>query len=707
MTDKIRHSISALVIAFCLLATAACLPQPLNRPWGLADLRWLGGLDAPTPATDIIAVYTRTSALTVDIRVDLLDINPGDHYNFKLSLWDNRNFIDEPLLINLSSTGEAHTSTGGDGKPAIWPRILQDYGMDTITISLNRFLIGERYTLDVSTYTTAPLALADAARDIRSDGQPPVGRAPVMLAFWDTFPADTPAQALRRWDGAHTGPLGGRHGLKYVLDGARQYNFPVALLDFKNPASLAALDYLDDTGQILVMAEHGLLILPDVAYAEPANISLEFSRRAASGFGLPLSLFVYTAASNLQSNYLAQFISLPDASHLARSGGTRLIPLPSAQAVEATEDGPSLDVRRALVKAGLSADPADLVALGGSLPNSTWGSADMVYPTLAWLAAHPWIQPLNADDLMAFPLTGAQPAPAASGSPVSPLLTALKAAPDNSVTQLAWQTYLTLTAPAADGGLQDLRSAYLGQVEELLAAARWAENPSIKADCSSDLDNDSLSDCILSNWTWFASLDPQGGRLTHLFFMDAAGPHQLIGPTSQFAIGLSDPSVWRPDLGEAADPSVIPGAFSDDTGAWDIDLFTASAGEVTFTSPDRERIKTYRLTKNGIEVTYRVPGLVITRVPLTVDPQRFYFGPTNYRPAIAPHAWIWSLVNGISVELQTDAKLSAQGFVSSFPFLSMSEDPNLDYPKGHYIPFPLSLVTIQGDKNFTVQIAVK
>jgi len=470
---------------------------------------------------------------------------------------------------------------------------------------------------------------------------------------------------------------------------------------------LAAFDYLDDTGQIPAMARHGLLILPDVAYAEPADISLKFSRRAAGGFGLPVSRFVYAADSDLQPGYPAQFMALPDASHLAASGGTRLIPLPSAQAVEATEDGPSLEVRRALVKAALSSDPADLVVLGGSLPDSTWGSADMAGPTFAWLAGHPWIQPLNAEALMAFPLGAKYLSPRPVVPPASPWLEAMRSIPDNAISESAWQAYLTLSAPSSDPRLQALQADYLGQVEELLLAARWAENPSIKTDCSADLDNDSHPDCILSNLTSFAVLDSQDGRLTYLFTLDAAGPHQLIGPTSQFVVGLSDPSVWRPDLGEAADPGVIPGAFSDDTGALDVNLFTATSGEVIFTSPDRERIKTYRLMENGIEVTYRVPGSVTTRVPLTVDPQKFYFGPTDYRPAITPHSWTWSLLKGVGVKLQTNAKLSAQGFVSSFPFLSMPEDPNLEYPNGHYIPFPLSLVTIQGDQNFSVQIVVK
>ena len=108
-----------------------------------------------------------------------------------------------------------------------------------------------------------------------------------------------------------------------------------------------------------------------------------------------------------------------------------------------------------------------------------------------------------------------------------------------------------------------------------------------------------------------------------------------------------------------------------------------------------------------MQVRYQVHGQVSTRIPLAVDPQRYYSGPAEYRATLAPHAWTWSLAGGSSVEVRTDATLSAEGFISAIPFLSLSEDPNLDYPKGDYLPFPLSLVTIQSDGNFSVEIIYK
>ncbi len=117
-----------------------------------------------------------------------------------------------------------------------------------------------------------------------------------------------------------------------------------------------------------------------------------------------------------------------------------------------------------------------------------------------------------------------------------------------------------------------------------------------RADCRDDLNGDGQAECILANQKYFAVLEPAGARLTQFFYIDGNGPHQVVGPSSQFAVGLSDPSEWHPESGEAADPSVIPGAFADDTDTWTNYSSTITADGITFTDPDGSRVKTYRLT---------------------------------------------------------------------------------------------------------------
>ena len=702
-----------------LLAMAACVSSsPVNRPWVQADLRALPPQVATGPATELLAVYTRTTDLSLDIRVDLLDINPGDTYRLKIVLWDDRDFSRTPLTITIPSSGAAQTDGLQAGKPLIWPRILQDFQLDTITVSLNRFLIGKAYHLDVSSYTTDPLALADEVDNVRWNVRLAGKRAPLLMVFWDAFPVTTPTQALRDWDGAHTGPLGARYGLKFLLADANQFGIPMALLDLKNPASLAALDFMGNIPEIQTLLALRLLILPDVAYGEPLALALGLSRRAVAGFGLPTSPFVYLNSTEplaspqpaALAGYRAQFLALPDRTHLVKSDGRLLIPLPPANAVEATQDGPSLEVRRGLIATALSPDTADLVVLGGSLPQSTWGHPDLADPTFEWIAAHPWIQPLAGSDVLAFP-SRAQPVATRTTVTITPgsqpWLEALQAAPENAASLSAWQTYLTLTAFTPDTQMRALRGAYLGQVGELLAASLWARHPAIRVDCREDLNGDGRAECILANQQYFAILETDGARLTQFFHLDANGPHQLVGSSAQFTIGLSDPSEWHPEQGEAADPSMIPGAFSDASEPWTVYTPTLHPEGISFTSPDGRLVKTYQLTQAGIEVHYQAAGPVSTRIPLAVDPQQYYSGPARYQATLAPHAWTWSLVGGSTVEVRSDATLSAEGFISAIPFLSLSEDPNLDYPKGDYLPFPLSLVTIQSNGSFSVEIIPK
>lgn len=683
-----------LLLALLLTLSAACAPLPASRAWSTADLRLLDPLDAPAPSTELLALYVRTAGSDIEIRLDLLDLPLVPDSDLTLRLVTSTG----DLLLHLPAEGHPSVSPADSG---LRVRLVRDPWLDTVTVRLNRLSLPRLFGVQAFAALPGADSPADQTDLVRSDALPPVRRAPILLAFWDVYPAYTPAQALRRWDGAHTGPTGERHGLKHILDSVEAYGVPVALLNLKTPASLAALHFEGILPQVQRLAQEGLLLLPQTAYSQPVDVALDFSARAAAGFDLPGSDFTYAALPDLLPASRFQFFPLPDASHLARAGGTRLIPLPVTLPAQAAEDGPSLEVRRALVERLFSADESDLVVLGGSLPDSTWGDSDMAYPTFAWLAGHPWVWALDRYDLLAFPVGESfQPAPVPASQ--DEWLEALRRAPQNTIAQSAWQMYLQLNAPAADSRFEELRRAYLGQVGLLLEAAQWVESPSTRADCASDPDRDGRAECLLANERWFAVIETNGARLTYLFSLDESGAHQMIAPTVQFFAGLSDPSQWSAERGDAADPGALMGAFSDLGGAFD-EYTLARLEEGLLVLEGGGQTKIFRLGEDGLEVTYRGTGPVSILLPLAVDPQVFYAGPVEYRAALVPgSSWTWGPGNGSRLEVRTDAHLSADAFTFSRLFLGGPEDPNQEFPPGHYLPFPFSLVTVRGEGMFTI-----
>ncbi|MBN2387463.1 MAG: hypothetical protein JXB85_10615 [Anaerolineales bacterium] len=704
-----------LPILFTLILLAGCLPVPrASSPWTAADLRYLDPAgDTPTPATDILAVYTRTTETDFELRVDLLDISFESDYHFFIYLIpspSNGDPADRQIEISLPLHGPAHVFTRDPEIDAsrIIPRVSRDPWLDTVVVRLNRHLLPESFTLNILTLRILPdqiNAPDDIATHIAPDGDAISNRAPLLLAFWDAFPAATPAQALRRWDGAHTGPTGERHGLRYLLEAAGDHRIPLVLLDLKTPPSLAALDYVGGLGLVTALERRGLLLLPDVAPASPTAAWRAISRQAGNDFSLPDSLFIYAPGPNPHPAPLARFASLPDAVHLGRSGWTRLIPLPTGDGLEATEDGPTLEVRQALMAAALSHDPADLVVLGGSLPATTWGDSDMADPTMAWIGAHPWIQPLDAGDLLTFPTVATRLSERAVMP--DPFLAELQAAPSNPLTDIAWQTYFVLSTPTADPALQALREVYRGQIGILLAASRWAEEPYPRQDCSTDLDLDGQTECLLANLTTFAVLETDGARLSHLFYLDENGPHQLIGPTVQFQVGVSDPSLWDLTAGEAADPGQVLGAFSDRTLTFaPYRLAEERAGMLALTSLDGTRTKTFTLAAAGLTVGYHSPGPVTTVLNLVVDPWHFFQAEADYTARLTATSWTWGPAAGPRLTVTSAVPFLAQGFTAATPFLGGPEDPDLAYPVAHYLPFPVSQMTIYAQGDFSVQLAV-
>jgi hypothetical protein len=274
--------------------------------------------------------------------------------------------------------------------------------------------------------------------------------------------------------------------------------------------------------------------------------------------------------------------------------------------------------------------------------------------------------------------------------------------------QTVWKAYESLFASLSPNvpNLARLREAYYGQIGELVAAARWAAHPQSISDCNSDPDGDGIPECILASERFFALFDLEGGRLVLLFARDSTGVHQVIAPSSQFITGLADPAAWNYSAGEASDPAVIPGAFADHSPPWEHYISQLDSGRLTLLSLDGSIAKTFRLSGRGLLVNYRSKEPLDLQVPMAIDPwTRFKPGwGDRYNAQAIQSGWLWGITGGPQVEIRTTAQLDFQAFTSSRKLVKKAENPNYDYPEGHYLPFPLSVVKISGNGEFEIEI---
>lgn len=751
------------------LVIAACLPSPAlppittddNQSWRYADLRLLDGIDAPLPEQDVIAAYTRPRGDLFEIRLDFLDLkteadvdlyipiatgSPPAEAGTELPIHAKAAFAWNMLLV--IPAGAEPAALTWQNKPAsnIDVKVSSDPFLDSIVIQLNRqWAPTNTISLRFQVFAAAPGAMdisdQTAAFTIASVDRP--RRAPLLLAFWDTLPAATPAQALRRWDGAHTGPYGKRHGLVRLLQASEEAGIPVVLLDLKTPSSMAALDYLGGLDYIRKLQSQGLVILPDVASGDPeaAGAVLEYSRRSALAFGLQTSRLLFgTVQPPLPEPYQAAFAVLPEQNHLLAAPSHRLIPLPAPvypdtevaksnwRVLAADPNGPSLETRQELIQAALSDNPGRIVVIGGSLPSSPLADTSVASKFFRYLAAHPWIQPLSAADLLTFPAIQSStplpttcddllcsppppqwlPAYSPQGSPggqkdfqkwKEEARAQLVSLPPGHLTDLAWQAYLNLTAPTSNPALWELRGAYLDHIQRLIAAAEWSHHPVSESRCRQDANGGS---CILSNEQHFIWIDLAGARLSLAVWWAETGPIQYIAPASQFALGLSDPTEWRPDLGPAADPNEIPGAFADPPYRFDVYQAEAKAGEIVLTQPNNDITKIYKLTTDRLTVHYISAGPIHTQIPLLIHSSRtdlpgidgdfpLYVWLADFRGIDAPQVKI------------TGARAQISAYFDSRQWMQSPEDPDQDYPKGHYLPFPLAVIDVRSEGTFQVE----
>jgi hypothetical protein len=746
-----------------------CAPQDEILPgdkWDYADLRTISDYGDVDPQLDFIAGYTRVAGRDLQIRLDFIDLQITANYDIYLALdtkpggtsalpIDGVAEIEWDTLLILPASGipkalfpgsqpprldESVTVSGFVTREDLIPRIIRIPWQDYILTSLNLSSFPEsRFSFKLQAFSTeeGSSIIKDSIGPFRSDALPPA-RAPLVLAFWNTFPAYTPAQSLRRWDGAHTGPYGERHGLYILLNNVRKTNVPVILLDLRQPTSLSALDYMGALPLIQELEKRDLLVLPDLLPGSPTypyfpiglpdyatSRYLEDITSVSKKFGLKSSDILY--APNLfnksAENYRLVFTPLDDTNidHYSESG---FLPVPHEKntQVSATIDGLAVPIRKLLLRNAMDLNDGlvdfPLLILGGSLLESVFGDPQSAAASLSYISNHPWIHPLDKDELRSLPSRTAPQILPGTTSPsqielFSPSVV-LENLPDpvkypnNPLYKSAWDSVFSLYAPLPPEPetLALLRSNYTGQSGITLEAASWADDPRPRQDCSTDLDNDGTNECILASDRIFAVFDLEGARLLAYYLFTGNEIHQIVGPTTQFIVGLADPSVWRIDAGEGADTAGIHGAFVDQPAPWNLFDVTLAENFIEFTSPDNLVMKRFSLLPTGMRVEYHNPNSLNLQIPIAIDPwtRRSPGWFKLHSEHTISNGYLIRFDDQTEVEIITDAPMTVHNFQDSQAKLAFPEDPNYDYPQGHYVPYPMTILDINSADGFILEI---
>ena len=94
------------------------------------------------------------------------------------------------------------------------------------------------------------------------------------------------------------------------------------------------------------------------------------------------------------------------------------------------------------------------------------------------------------------------------------------------------------------------------------------------------------------------------------------------------------------------------------------------------------------------------------QIPLAIDPWlRFEAGwAERYAGETTPNSLRWGIPGVFQVEVRSNASLSAQEFTASREAVRGSENPNIDYPAGHFAIFPLAVVDIVAPAGFEASL---
>ncbi len=686
------------------------LKQPFEG-WTWSDTRSLYAFNSQMSVSQILAAYYREGEDTATIRLDFF--NDPDQGTLSVSYLPRRGAPEQPIaMLDLASGKLNH----GTAKFAV------DKLLNSIVLTLPQ---------DLAPY------LPGAQITVRLDGQGQADRqaisfplsenknlspAKLLFVFDSGLQTGTPAQLLRSWDGAHTGPLGQRHGLFQLLSAANTSRIPIFITDLTEPHKRQALDSLGQTEVIQSMLDGGLLTLANTARSESLwQYQLRHNDQAEALHPSEFFLAPATNSNEVEDAYL--FGALPDQNHLRLWDGSTVIPLPATDSTtrrgewQATHRGVNPEVFADLVNLALNDDPDDLMVMGGNLSETTWGDSAVVPYAFEQVRRMPWIQVLDANSLTqikALPFdTGSQvncvnilcqqqpPLPAAMLDNLATVKAGLISLPGNPIADLAWRTYSRLIDPEVDPDLWLLKLSALEQVNRLIAAAHWSSTPQNYAGCGTGLHG---TDCILANETDMLFIDQRDGTLLTAFHRSANEVTQWTAPYTQVTGALGSPDSWVRQDDYLMDPALLPGSFAG-LLKQNVQVEISSEGTLIFHDADGHPIA-YSLTSDG--PTINLNHSASSDTAMLFSSMRWV--PDDHLSCAGPDKFAYDQGGSRLLDFSLEnASLLDQVNASDSPIFhgEISEDPNFEYPSGHFMPMGFSLARIKFEPPVEARIKIR
>lgn len=646
--------------------------------WKYEHLRVLDPVDAEIPHLDIVAVYIAEDSTNLSIRIDFFDVELDNSQHFFVTI-DYKpggseelpfvSNIETPkhnewdLAIEIPSIGEIQGFDSNNEKIlGLQVNVYRDTFLDTFIVNISKAnLIPEGSPISLDIYTLEPFNgdLVDSVTSIQSSGLPPP-TSKILLGFWNTFSAYTPAQVLRKWDGAHTGPISSRHGLKHLVGGSRFYGIPVALFDLDLGVAGASFGYLGESG-----------VIGDFGGCFGGGCVLE----CAGGID-------YTKSSAGRVEYTL-----------------------------------SIDTRLKLVD---SAFTGEMLCIGGDFSESLWGIPDAVEQVFQYIKEHPWIVPISKADLQTTPIDSrvlnycpqSQRLPIFEIDLLDPTIDIFQkqfeSTPDNVLKELAWQTYQTLLCPANKLDSIILEN-YFGQLGHILSAAEWVEKPLSISRCDIDLDWDGDNECVIASESMFLTVELRGGYISFAIFKDNDDVHQILGPMYEVVVGLGDPTTYKPEDGVFADTRLIPGAMASRDHHKELFMFVNHRNHIDLFSDSLLLRKTISFGDEWIKFEYSSDKPIDFQIPLILDPWLRYTPDwsNKYIKRTQKGEWIWGIQNHFQIMIKASRNIKFDTFLDSKELLNQPEDPNFEYPEGHYLPFPTAILDVPSANNAIIELVIE